>query len=233
VVLSTMLKQNNEINWEHEVFRPDLKEKYFEEYRTDDPARVLRNLMEKSKQKEPEGIYFGFESQLPQIAALGMSLDGYINLLRSLNFNFIIILKRQNHLRRIVSSIAGHLTSHWHRNIDRNLPVTRFEMDLDNLEHRGVRQSLLEHLLREQRYFQILEDISGGGNLLQMTYEDDIEKDPMKGYNRICEFIGVEPADVKIRFGRTNPHKLEEMIINFEELENYLKETPFNWMVHE
>ncbi len=230
-VLSIMLKQNSRISWAHEVFRPDLKKKHFEEFSTRDPAHVLRNIMEQSKQGKPGSTYFGFESQLPQVASLGLDLDAYIGMLREMNFQRIIVLKRRNHLRRIVSSLLGHMTTRWYRKVDENIPVIHFNMDIHSLEYHGRSLPLIEHLHLEQRHFQTLEGLSRHRNVLQLTYEDDIEKDPREGYQRVCEFIGVEAADVRVPWKRSNPFKLSELVTNYQELEAYLAGSQFEWMV--
>jgi hypothetical protein len=130
LVLSTMLKQILQISWAHEVFRPDLRKRHFEEFSTQDPADVLRNIMVQSKRVKPGSTYFGFESQLPQVASLGLGLDAYIGILQELNFRHIIVLKHRNHLRRIVSSLLGHMTSRWYSKVDEKIPVIRFHMDI-------------------------------------------------------------------------------------------------------
>lgn len=66
-----------------------------------------------------------------------------------------------------------------------------------------------------------------------MTYEDDISKDPLVGYKRICQFLGAGLEKVSIRFGKTNPFKLSDIIINFEEVERILRGSPFEWMLYE
>ena len=66
-----------------------------------------------------------------------------------------------------------------------------------------------------------------------MAYEDEISDDPRVAHRKVCEFLGLQPAPVEIRFGKTNPFPLCELIRNFAEVESALRGTCFEWMLHE
>ena len=39
---------------------------------------------------------------------------------------------------------------------------------------------------------QEVETLLAGKNVLNLTYEDDIEQDPQRAYHSICEFVDME-----------------------------------------
>jgi 16S rRNA C1402 (ribose-2'-O) methylase RsmI len=72
-----------------------------------------------------------------------------------------------------------------------------------------------------------------GRDVLDLTYEDDVAEDPLRAYRRICDFLGVKNEPVEIRYGRTTPQKLTEIIENFDEVKAALAGTEFEWMAEE
>jgi hypothetical protein len=72
-----------------------------------------------------------------------------------------------------------------------------------------------------------------GRDVLDLTYEDDVAADPVRAYRRICYFLGVKNEPVEIRYGRTTPQKLTEIIENFDEVKAALAGTEFEWMLAE
>ena len=79
---------------------------------------------------------------------------------------------------------------------------------------------------------QEMENILSGNKILHLNYEDDIEQDPKKAYLRICEFIGVKPTKVCVRYKKTNPFPLADIIENFDEIKAILHNTPYEWMLN-
>jgi len=72
-----------------------------------------------------------------------------------------------------------------------------------------------------------------GRDVLDLTYEGDVAEDPRRAYRRICDFLGVNDEPVEIRYGRTTPQKLTEIIENFDEVKAALAGTEFEWMAEE
>ena len=72
-----------------------------------------------------------------------------------------------------------------------------------------------------------------GREILDLTYEDDIADDPHRAYRRICDFLGVTPEPVEVRYGRTTPFPLSGVIENFDEVKAALASTEFEWMLAE
>jgi hypothetical protein len=179
---------------------------------------------------------FGFETQPTQVEYMEMSLPEYVERLESLGFGHFIVLERRNHLRRIVSMMVARNTSQWHRTPGESSQLVRVELDVEQLLlSRGrdtERRSLLAQLQREQDSMAALKELLGSRRLLCLSYEDDIAISPETAYGRVCDFMGVGRHPVEVRFGKTNPFDLTDVLINFSQVERALRGTPFEWMLY-
>jgi hypothetical protein len=66
-----------------------------------------------------------------------------------------------------------------------------------------------------------------------LTYEKDIQNDPVKAYQQVCDFLGIKSRNVTVELSRTNPFVANEMIENFDEVESVLNGTNYEWMLYE
>ena len=79
-------------------------------------------------------------------------------------------------------------------------------------------------------------------NCLYLTYEDDIQKDPIKAYFRTLEFVSLEPWDADLlKVAHINIHTsknnysdalMKDKIENFKDVSKVLCNTPFKWMLN-
>ena len=101
------------------------------------------------------------------------------------------------------------------------------EIDLDS-------KPLIKYLEDYDKQFNELNQLlDNKKNLLKLYYEDDIQIDPKLAYIKICTFLGVSPMKLDVPLKRTNPYQIESMVINFSELEVYLKNSPYEWMLYD
>ena len=130
--------------------------------------------------------------------------------------------------------VARH-TSQWHLTSGEVPSLVRIELDVESLLlGRGrdtQRRSLVAHLRREQESVSTLMDTLSNRRVLNLTYEDDIATSPEVGYRRICSFAGIADHPVTVRFKRTNPFSLKEVLTNYAEVERALRGTEFEWML--
>ena len=77
---------------------------------------------------------------------------------------------------------------------------------------------------------QEVETLLAGKNVLNLTYEDDIEQDPQKAYRSICKFVNMEETNASVTLSKTNPFPLKDIIENFAEVKAALHNTPYEWM---
>lgn len=232
-VLGDLLNQHPNIFWDAEVYRPDRMERVSAKipgYVARDYKRFLRLRMMRAGKK-----IYGFETQLTQLKhVLNVKLSDYVEQLQNLKFHYFILLERRNYLRKIASAVIGNTTSQWHLRFREKAALTQVEVDVDNLRLRRdtAPKPLLAHLQEQDESFHMLKEILNGQKVLHLTYEDDIAADPLVGYRRVCDFLGVAHREVEIRYNKTNPFNLTEIIINFDEVKAALRGTPFEWMLY-
>ena len=231
-LLGDLLKQHPRVVWEGELFSPGRLESIAARWPrlTRDRLTILKLRMQIAGSR-----CFGFETQPPQVEYMDMSISEYVQRLEDLGFGHFIILERKNHLRRIVSMMVARKTSQWHRAPGESSPLVRIELDVDRLLlSRGrdtERRSLVAHLQREQDSMATLKEILGDRRLLCLTYEDDIVGHPEIAYRQVCEFAGMGYHRATVRFEKTNPFELSDVLTNFSEVERALYGTDFEWML--
>lgn len=231
-VLGDLLKQHPRIVWEGELFSPG---------RLDDIAsrwprlsgrrmQILRLRMTMAGRS-----CFGFETQPTQVQQLDMTMSDYVKQLEHLGFDHYILLERLNCLRRIVSIKVAQQSSQWHLVSGESAPPVRIKLDIDNLSldwgTDTLKRPLIEHLQRTEQSVRELRELLSDRNLLCLTYEEAIQRQPEIAFRRVCEFAGVDDQPVTVRFNRTNPFDLAEVLTNFSDVERTLRGTSFEWML--
>lgn len=147
----------------------------------------------------------------------------------------IVLLKRGNILKRILSSYRAMKTGVYHVASDQILNQVRFNVPLQNLgdpdtgvmptniinllEQAEARQEAFEHSIR-----------SSGLTLHTLTYEDDIENNPIIGYRKMLDVYGLAPRDVVPSIKKTGTALVDE-IANYIDLRNTLCDTKYAWML--
>lgn len=233
-VLGDILNQHSKIFWDSEIYErllPQWTTKVSEVGNLDLPEDPLQFLHRRMRQAGHR--FYGFEVKFFQLKLLNCNLSDYINHLQKLGVNYFIILERKNYLRTIVSSVIAHRTLLLHQSKHERPKLHQVKLDIDNIQIDRNYQPLINCLWDYHENFQKLDKLLSGRKVLNLSYEDDVMESPLSGYERVCSFIGVESRKVSIRFSKTNPFKLREMIANFEEVERTLSGTLFEWMLYE
>jgi hypothetical protein len=232
-VLGDLLTQHPRIDWVGELFSPGRLSGIAKQWPLlpRDPLTILRLRMTMAGRK-----CFGFETQPTEIEHLNMTLPQYAQLLEDMGFARFVILERRNHLRRIVSMMVARSTSQWHLKNSESPPLVCIELNVHKLLlGRGrdtERRSLVAQLQREEESISALKKVFGGRQLLCLTYEDDIAPGPEIAYRRVCEFSGSADHPVTVRWGKTNPYHLSDILTNFSQVEKALIGTSFEWMLY-
>lgn len=232
-VLGSLLNQHPEISWAGEVFEGLHKRYKKYRWRKENPLKILEMKMYSRKCN-----YFGFETKSLREQHLrpewiDMSLADYISALSRLGFKQFIILTRRNYLKRVMSATVGFKTGIWHQKKNKKADQIKVNIDINNFRTGNTSKHLLQHFHDlDQHYFE-LNTILKENNLLNLTYENDIQDHPLVAYNKICDFLGVESFPVEIKYNKTNPFKMFEIIENFDELKSVLKNSKYEWMLVE
>lgn len=232
-VLGDLLGKHNSIQWEGELLGHlfyDRNSKSFRRSSRDfGDIRKLINL----RMKTTVNKYFGFELKRVHLECVSVEISDFIDYLRNLGFDYFILLERKNHLRTILSYTIARQSGNWHVHRTDKLDHQLIQLNLDKVYLEYDEMPLLDALGKMSTYYDEFRNTlrNRGINYLDLTYEVDILNDPYQAYSKILNFIHIKPSNPKIRFRKTNPFKVSELISNFDELSLALKNTPYAWML--
>ena len=235
-VLADMLNQHPTIRWVGEIYELEIKKihqqlghfRYGDAQYQFDPISLLKQTMDSLGD-----VSFGFEVKFHHLEHCGVSSSDYLKALKQLGINKHIVLRRHNIFRKIVSSLVAVESGQWHAAIGQKTARKKITINPDQLtvdRKTGTLKSLLEG------YSQSLTDMDAllkNETVLQLNYEEDIEHDPLVGYNKIAGYLGLSAFTPTVRLAKTNPYDLSEIVENLDELRLHLKETEFAWMLDE
>jgi hypothetical protein len=234
-VLGSLLDQNPRIYWDGELytrfFLKGPKENNGESISgilQQDPMKILQRRMLKAFHR-----HYGTEIKPFHFSLMHRSPQAFIESLDLLKFNHVIILDRRNRLRKIISSLIGKDQKKYHLRSGESPKLNRIFLNTQQVTIDSYSKSLVQCLSDYDEQFAELEKILGDRKILKLIYEDDIESDPIQAYQKVCDFINVKPHNAEIKFTRTNPFPVRDLIENFSEVEGVLRGTPYEWMLHD
>jgi len=228
-VLGDMMNQHPLIFWDGEPFEKLMR------IGSNKPNDFTERIIEASRNKQKTTIYCFATKFMPEQhlweECIDMDLSSYITLLKEKKFNEFLFIKRENYLRQVVSVLVGRMKKEWHSQ-NRTDKVTKVRIDIDNyVAGFNLKLSLIDYFKRIDAQYQLLESLLKTDKILTISYENDIEKDPFVAYNKVCVFLKVANENPKISYRKTNPFLLEDMIENYDEVKQVLKETKYEWML--
>ncbi|MDV3353315.1 hypothetical protein QGP82_31870 [Leptothoe sp. LEGE 181152] len=232
-VLGDLLYQHSRIQWNGEIYCP-----YIHDWRTQttqnpktptltpDPLMLLQRKMFAAGSKN-----FGCEIKFHHLVEGHIDIEKFIEILNKKDF-YYIILRRKNFLRSIIShtvmySLAEKKT---HNKSSEKATLKQVNIDVKNTGYNGTKKTLLEHLNMQKENHIYLEKLLANQKYLKLNFEDDIAENPNNAYLQVCDFLNIEPEETPVRLSRTNPFPLSEIIINYGEVKEYLKDTEYAWM---
>ena len=228
-VLADLLGQHPGFRWVGEPFEAMLPAYY-----RMDPERRAEHVIGNSLYFR-DCRYYGFDSKYLPEQHLHRDLGNktpaaYIELLARLGFSHYILLDRRNHLRRAISVAIGTQTRLW--NTDRPVAAgVTVRVDPERFVSYGREMSLQQYFSSLEERYWTFADLLRGKPLLELVYEDDIERDPSVAYRKVCAFLGIEAAPVQVRLQKLNPQPIRELVANFDELAAALRGTRHAWML--
>ena len=228
-VVGDLLAQNPNMHWASELYTP-LFAKWQKEHPNRFPLLEQKAIVEKPIEilknsiSETTKPYYGVVFKPFHFTISGSSATEFLNQSFLLNFTYFILIRRKNWLRSIVSAKISAKTDVWHF----------YGKDIANLKKIHLPLNKPEPLVKEIENLEIqmqeVETLLAGKNVLNLTYEDDIEQDPQKAYRSICEFVDMKPTKASVSLNKTNPFPLKDIIENFAEVKAALQNTPYEWM---
>ena len=133
----------------------------------------------------------------------------------------IIHLTRENRLRTIVSLDIAFKTDQW--------SVSDNDEDNQFAEKRIILDTskLIDRLDQIQNYERFTRDLFKDRHILEVMYEKLTTK-PREIFQYICGYLGVDAIDPsKITLAKQNPESLEQLIVNYDEVYELLKNTKY------
>ena len=228
-VVGDLLSQNPNIHWASELYTPlfaKWKKENQQEYThlskkpiVENPMEILKNSMHKTTKP-----YYGVVVKPFHFAIAHSSAMEFLNQSFLLNFTYFILIRRKNRLRIIVSGQVARKKNTWHSYGEGIAKLEKIHLPLNKPK------PLVERIENLEIQMQEVETLLAGKNVLNLTYEDDIEQDPQRAYRSICKFVDMEATKASVNFNKTNPFPLKDIIENFAEVKAALHNTPYEWM---
>jgi hypothetical protein len=232
-VLGSMLDQHPKIWWDGEAFHRQWEKQHFR-LNPFDLSAFLRQQMRVAGRH-----YYGFEMKIhpeQEFVLVNTEIGTVLDQLRELGFSHFIVLERKNYLRRMLSQILGEQSDQRHLRIGTAVTQITTRLDLDSVSFGVVANSkpLLRCFEEIAESYKTIKALLVNERALELSYEDDIlASGPQRAYEKICRFLGVSEVEVRVEYGRTNPFPIREMVDNFDELEDALAGTKYEWMLYQ
>lgn len=168
------------------------------------------------------GKVFGIEIQDYHLDFFGIDIATLVARLRPLGFTRFVILDRRDQLRKVTSHVLAQERGFHHLSAPRADLKKRVHLSIDRI-YAGHRFRSLDDVLESYSEFFVnaREELRDDG-VLQLEYETHVESDPLNAYALICRHIGVEPQAPEIKFVKTAPQPLSELLENHDEVVAFL-----------
>jgi len=233
-VLSDMLHQHSKITWDGEIYEKIISnyEKKNGPVQSKDISIRPYRLIEERMINNPKFCY-GFELKFYHLDFVKVALKEYIDTINQLGFSKIIILKRKNFLRKIVSSLIARKTGVWFKsanNKSKNTESKKIFLDVNSIKIDRMEESLIYFLNLYDSNFRELFKLTLNLDYLSLEYETDIQSNPYDGYQKVINYLNLDDDEPLVRLTRTNPESLDLIIENYEEVKKYLGGTKYSWM---
>ncbi len=238
-VLADLLNQHSKIYWDGEIYFPYIREWRAQKQTASHDSSVnikpeaLKLL--KNEMSMAGSNFYGCEVKFHHIKEANLSIPNYIEYISHLNFNNFIILIRRNFLRSIISNRVMYdmEIKKTHIRAAEKTQLQKVKLDIISTGYNGYKKELSEHLKEHEKNFIEIDDLLKGKKVLKLSYEDDISENPQKSYQKICDFLDIIPSNYSVRLGKTNPFKISDLLVNYDEVKEYLSGTNFEWMLYE
>ncbi|MDX9873495.1 MAG: hypothetical protein RBS88_01180 [Spongiibacteraceae bacterium] len=234
-VVAKLLEQHPQIHWDGELFERRLQRRRGKlRSKRRDLLPPLVDLRMRVGHAARAGRIYGFEAkhQTDQHGYVyGLEIGPFVDWLMRHGVDRFIEVRRENYLRQVVSTIRLRQTGRSHARIDQQVEHPPIVIDPEAVPLGRTQVSLLERFAIFDELHQATRRALQGQQALQLTYERDIERNPVAAYQRICAFLDLEPAPAEVRLRRTNDAPLTDLIANFDEVAERLVATPYSWML--
>ena len=232
-VLGLLINQNPELFWSGEPFLRKHSEKALE-------ISEVNKVIKEAELMNISQVY-SFATKYPRGMDLSencidLSIQEYVTLLKKNGYNKFVFINRENYLRRALSMEKGRKTGVWHKKAKENDSTNSEKITLDPKHFQvGIDKyiSLKEYFRQLDKEKDEIFDAVKGAPLLYLSYERDIEQNPLKAYSKYCDFVIVPEVQAKVELVKTNSGTLKSLIVNYSEVYEHLNGTEYAWMLND
>jgi hypothetical protein len=235
-VLTGLLAQHPEVHWASEIYftwggrlTHDWRDQSVPIESVVYPGDAIE-LLNELREKTPAAIW-GYEVQpSPDLIPMGIGVKEHITLSPATH---LVCLHRLNLLRKIVSSLVAHATRRYHVPTGEPLQLVQITLDLERCMIKHTEKPLTRWLAFLGTE---MDDVgraftTSGRPHLDLTYERDVQEDPVAAYRKLCTLLEIEPRPVRVQLANTDPFPLRDVLLNFDEVAARLTGTPWEWML--
>ena len=231
-VLGNLLDQHEKILWDGEIYYQQWQEADFQLESFDNSKFLKRRALSAGSR------YYGFDIKFldhQHLAIAQLELEKLVSEFQKAGATHFIILRRENHLRTLISWMVGRARKQHHIRSRDSATETRVELNVEGFSFGvvPVKRSLLEWFEHIDESYSRLHEELKGLRVLDVSYENDIKDNPQVAYQRCCKFLGVEKTAAKVQFSRTNPFPVHQLLENPDEVREALEGTIYEWMIDE
>lgn len=234
-VIGDLLHQNKNIYWDGELFEPDIHRrfKYFSSLFPGRTKTFIRLYALKANLLRGAANYYGFETKFYHLRQQGILLPQYVSDLRQIGLSNVIILKRNNYLRKVISSLIAQQRKQYHLSNQLAPSLMQISLDVEAVAIDYTVLPLLNHFRQWDHDFMLLDQVVETLPTLRLTYENDVFSDPQIAYSKICAFLDIDLEQSNVKFSKTNPFAVQGMLANFDQVAKVLQDTRYEWMLYQ
>ncbi len=185
--------------------------------------RIFPTFYVKNKAKTSKEKFYGFKVKLYQLYDNGNKLhqnvdpkEFLINLYKS-GWK-IIYLERNNIFRQALSNFIAESKGKYHHRNKNELATPKIKINPGKL---------LKSIRAREKYLCDEKEILKTIPHLKISYETDLLKNYEKAVDKVFEFLGASPCIVKTSLLRTSKDELQDYILNYKEIKDYLSKTKY------
>lgn len=236
-VLAEMLNKHDKISWLNEYFSLKwIRDRENYNFTLDQLMEMIGAEVKKAHERDP-GLWVGHEIKLMNfLQNPSCNMVDYARATADPDSYVHIILRRRNVLKRICSSLKAAQTKVYHVKSDNSDYKDRtFRIDFKNIidydtGERGANfPDLIERSIdREERVLSNFRNV--GIRYMELSYEDDIEQNPLQAYEKVIDALGLERQAPEVSLSRTSSG-LKADLENYEQLEEQMRGSKYAWML--
>lgn len=228
-VLGRMLNQHPGIDWAGEIYQPYAEAGIARRNFQDD----LKFMQIVAGRKLPGIELKGLPTQ--HLPTLGVTLMQFLEIIRALGFSHGIFLDRRNTLRKLISVqiVDQGLRAGYHLIPGKESALKgRLKIDIQRVRIQGKYAPLLEMIQHIDEETEKARHLVGEYfDFLPLDYEDHIEANPAVAYEKVLKHLGLPHHDAEVTLKRINVKSLQELVENYQDVEDCLAGTKYEWML--